>query len=787
MNYRKIIQKEIPNISREFQDYIDNPLLCDLLSLRGITTIEEAKEFLACKEKKLSSLDVFSDAKKALDRIRNAISNSEKILIWGDFDADGVTSTALMYKTLSALGANFEYFIPNREEHGHGLNLKTALQLVSKHKIKVLITVDCGISNTAEINVLNKFGVDVIVTDHHKLEGEAPNAFAILNPQAPYSLRDDLGLDEIKKLSQLAGVGVAYKLSCALLEGYTSEINDELLILACVGTISDVVPLLGENRTIVTQGLELINQKKHKGIKMLFEKNGRENITSTDIAFILTPRINAVGRLSTPQLAFDFLTQDNESSLAFILEKLDNFNKIRQSLCENIYLEARDIVLGDKKYAKQDAIVLYKEDWHIGIIGIVASKLVEEFLKPVFIITSDEQGMGRCSIRSIEGYNVYEILKKNEELFLGFGGHSLAGGFSFDINIHSVDEIKEAILNTIEELDIKPEEKNILYIDKFINASDLNVGFIQSLSILEPFGQDNPSVVFGFKDAVLKSSKTIGKNSNHLKFYVEKDGVPFECVRWNESALRLPQDSKIDLAFSASINNFGAQENIQLEAVDIYCDKYSPKASSNKVKVYDHRSKSGILSQIADYLKKDDLDIAVWAKNVATISALKNYPDISNRFTDKAKKHESLMFFDYPSTLDEFKSILNKISPSRVHLMNENFCENIESYLKTISGMLKYSNNHKNGEIDIEKIALATGTSEQFVQLALEIFEACGSIEILDVDKISYIEPVLPERVAQNSLYEILLEEFNKIIEFKKHLVEDDPDKMQEFIISCME
>ena len=784
MNFRKIEEKKVPELSRELLEYVGDPLLSHLLALRGIDTVREAKNFLECDSQNLSKLDVFADGEKALNRIKKAIENKEKILVWGDFDADGVTSSALMHKTLSALGADFEVFIPDREEHGHGISLKTALQIISKQKIKVLITVDCGISNTNEVNVISKLGTDVIITDHHKLEGECPKAFAILNAQAPYSLRDNLNLDEIKSLSQLSGVGVAYKLALALIDDCDNKIKDELAILACVGTISDVVPLLNENRVIVSKGLKLINQNKHKGISLLFETSGRKNITSTDVAFILTPRINAVGRLGSASLAFDFLIENNESSLSFILEKLDNYNKIRQSLCENIFAQAKDMVKNDKKTNSQNALVLFNNDWHIGIIGIVASKLVEEFSKPTFMVTTDENEVGRCSIRSIEGYNVYEILKRNQDLFLGFGGHSLAGGFSFDIKQHSFEEIKEAILNTIDEIKTDKQDYNCIYADKILEAKDLTTDFIKSLEKLEPCGQDNPSPIFALRNTLFKGSRQIGKNSNHLKFYCAKDGISFECVKWNEEQLLLPQDTPIDIIFSASINDFNNQETLQLEVIDVYSEKYTPKAHQGKLKLYDHRKKTNILEQISDYLNKDKPDITIWAKNINTLNILKDYPEINSRLTQKLKKFESIMFFDYPSNLEEFREILENVSPSKVHLMNNKYNENIENAIKLLSGMLKYSNNHKNGEIDIEKLSQATGVSEQFTQIALEIFESCGFIEILVIDKIKYLEPANIDKVCKNSLYEVLIEEFSKINEFKKHLAEDELDKMQELISS---
>ena len=780
MNFRKIIQKEIPKTNAEVKEIISDPLLCDLLAQRGLTTANDVKEFLDCKNNPLLGLNVFQDAKKALDRIKTAIKNKEKILVWGDFDADGVTSSALMYKTLTRLGADFEIFIPNREEHGHGINSKVALQLAAKHKIKVMITVDCGISNAAEVKLLKSLGVDIIITDHHKLEGQTPEAFAILNPQAPNSLNEELELDKIKNLSRLAGVGVAYKLCLALLD---KQEDEDLLTLACIGTISDVVPLLGENRTIVSRGLDLINKGVHKGVSMLFKSCGRENITSTDIAFILTPRINAIGRLTKPDLAFEFLIEENESALNFILEKLDNYNKIRQNLCDNIYLEASDLAKNTKN---DSAAILYKEDWHIGIIGIVASKIVEDELKPAFLVTRGANNTGRCSIRSIEGYNVYEILKRNSELFTGYGGHSLAGGFSFDMSLHTFDEIKEAILKTIDELDIKPVAQDFLSVDKILNANEINRELIDTISILEPFGQDNPQPLFALYDTTLINSKIIGKNSNHLKFFCEKDGYGFECVKWNENTFEIPAKSKIDIAFSPRVNTFNNEENIQLEINDVYCESYKKHKKTDALKIFDHRKKTGILNQIADYLKREGLDITVWAKKIKTLEILKKYPQIENKIHDDNKKHNAIMFFDYPSNPEELREILQEVQPNKIHFMNDKFEENMENILKTLSGMLKFSHNHKDGQTDILKMAFATGTSEAFVQLALEIFENCGAIEILDVDKIRYIEPIKMENVVNNSLYELLLEEFQKIIDFKKHLAEDDLDKMYELVNICL-
>ncbi len=738
MNYRKIIEKEYVELDKTLQGEIKNPLLCDLLAIREINTKERIDAFLNPKKQTLSGIDVFEDGQKAVDRIRKAIDKQERILIWGDFDADGVCSSSILHKAFAELGANFTTFIPSRKEHGHGLHSKVALQLVAKEKIKVLITVDCGISNSKEVSLLKSLGVDVIITDHHKQEDESPKAYAILNPQAQGSLKSDLSLEKIKDLCNLAGVGVAHILATALLDKCDNKnVLDEILILNCTGTISDVVPIVGENRTIVAKGLDLINSNKHLGIKKLFERCNKKEISSTDVAFLLTPRINATGRLSTPENAFEMLTSTNEAKIDMLIEKLDNYNKIRQSLCDEIFSQAKEEVLKDRSHKKAPAIIIHNSDWHLGIIGIVASRLVEEFLKPVFIMTS-EDNIYKCSIRSIGGYNVYNILKNNQELFLGFGGHSLAGGFSFDSNVANFNTVKESILKTIEEnfSDVKIE--NSLFIDKFIDSNALNMDIIKTIEQLEPFGQKNPAPLFGLKDSILKNKKTIGKENNHLKINIEKDGAEFEALKWNTSDLKIPQNGTLDVAFSVQVNTFQEKETLQLMIEDVFSQDYTNENEEVGLKIHDHREKEEIYKQIDDYVKRDNLDITVFARENQTITTLSAYSNITQKLYKNENKYKSIMLFDYPTSADELEELFNNVQPDTIHLMKAKIDNDINNYIKTLSGMLKYISNKKNGELEIEKISNFIGTSENFVQLALEIFEGISSIELLDVDKITF-------------------------------------------------
>ncbi|MBQ9688847.1 DHH family phosphoesterase, partial [bacterium] len=376
-----------------------NSVLEKLLQQRGIVKPEDIWEYLNPSEFKVISPYVFCDMRQVVDRIKHAVDNGEKILIYGDFDADGITSTSLLIKTFEHLGADVDYFIPQREKHGHGLNFSALVGVMAKRKPKLIITVDCGISNLKEVEQLKAFGVETIITDHHEAPEELPVAVGIINPKAPYKLDESLSTKEIVSLTSLAGVGVAFKLASALLAEYDK--NDfvlEILPFVALGTISDIVPLVYENRLLVTRGLELIANNKHYGLTRLLEEAGckiENGVTSEQIAFGVTPRINASGRLENVDDSVKVLISDNKKEIELAIMSLNNCNKIRQELCENMFLEAKDM------RQDENAIILFNKDWHIVIVGIVASKLVEAYHKPTFLMTySEETKQIRSSARS---------------------------------------------------------------------------------------------------------------------------------------------------------------------------------------------------------------------------------------------------------------------------------------------------------------------------------------------------------------------------------------------------
>jgi len=771
MNYNKIKIKEK---KLSIKSSTGNMLLDELLCSRNITEENEVHSFLNYSKSDFISPYVFNDMEKAVNKIKEAISKEEKILIWGDFDCDGVTSTSILYLTLKELNANVDYFIPDRLADGHGLSSKELLVQVSKNKVKLVITVDCGISNNSEVNLLKALGTQTIITDHHSTDKEIPNAFAIINPQVPNSIKENLDLRTITSLSYNSGSAIAYKLASALLNESAPELLEKLQLISSCGIIADVVPLLNENRSMVAYAIENLNKKGetlHKGIYRLLTQCGAQNITSTDIAFLLAPRINAVGRLASANLAFEFLTTTSETRINAIISELNNYNAIRQSKCLEVYEDAIRYIENNPQEKSNNAIILINKEWHIGIIGIVAAKIVEKYNKPCFLMTIDENNNARCSIRSNEGINVYKILKENENLFLGFGGHALAGGFSFNLDEIPFEKVKTSILETINQYKDTQFEYNTLYADLELNPDDINFDLIETINRLEPFGQNNENPIFVMKNVILEDFKTIGKENNHLRMIFSKENKKYNCVKWSENELNIPIGTKCDIAFYPKINNFNDIQTIQFEIVDVYSEIIQKNKQEKSFKIYDHRKKTNILEQISQYLKKDGLDIGVWAKTIKTKNKLSGFAAIQNKFINDTNQHEILMMFDYPSSKEELNTILREIKPQKLHIMNYEIDENIENYIKQLSGMLKYCANNNNGTIDIYKISQSLGVNENFIQICLEILEELESIEILDIDKINYIKAFNFEMFKNNSLFENLKTEFNKTIDFKKSLL----------------
>ena len=531
-----------------------------LLLLRGICDNSKITSYISKTLDGVHNPFLFNDMDIACDRIIHAIKEKEKITVYGDYDVDGVTSTTVLTDFLSSVGADVDYYIPDRFSEGYGLNI-LAINRIARKGSKLLITVDCGIASIGEIEFAKTQKLDVIVTDHHSCKAELPRAVAVINPKR---------LDSTYPFSGLAGVGVAFKLILALakkLNLNTKEVFFKYADLVAIGTIADIVPLLDENRIIADKGISAIQNTNNPGIKALLEVSGCSDreINSSLIAFSLAPRINAAGRMEKASLSVDLFKAKNYGDALNIAEHLVQLNSYRQQTERKIYDEASALA---EKQENPLVYVLKAKGWHHGVIGIVASKLVDKLSKPC-ILLSEEDGKCKGSGRSIEGFNLFDALSDSEDILTAFGGHAQAAGLS--ISSENVDEFTKKINNYAK--GIITDEMLIprLIIDCEITPSHITLDWAKALNKLEPFGCDNELPVFALLGVKILSANTMGAENQHLFMRVQKENLSFSAVGFGmgDYAGRIMRGDSADIAFTMNINKYNGTESVQLLLKDI--------------------------------------------------------------------------------------------------------------------------------------------------------------------------------------------------------------------------
>lgn len=494
-------------------------LVASLLVNRGMDSVEEAREFLFPQDQSFHDPYLLKDMDIAVARIKQAIEQQEQIFIFGDYDADGVSSTTIMMKTLTELGAKVQFYIPNRFTEGYGPN-EPAFRYAAESGVRVIITVDTGISALHEAKVAKELGMDLIITDHHEPGPELPEAFAIIHPKLP---------DSTYPFRDLAGVGVAFKLAHALY-GYVPE---HLLDIAVIGTIADLVSLKGENRLIAKTGIQKLKTTQCVGLKAMFKLTGvnPSTINEETVGFLLAPRINAAGRLDSADIAVHLLLTNDPYEAESIAEEMEELNKQRQALVNKIAEEAIKEVEDYYPISQNSVLVVGKEGWNAGVIGIVASKLVEKYYRPTIVLSFDkEKGVAKGSARSIAGFDLFHNLSTCRDILPHFGGHPMAAGMT--LNLENVDELRQR-LNTLADEQLTVEDFTpIAHIDSLIDLVDIQLSSIEELQKLSPYGVDNPKPKVLLNKVNLAAIRKIGSEQNHLKVTFEMssstlDGVGF--------------------------------------------------------------------------------------------------------------------------------------------------------------------------------------------------------------------------------------------------------------------
>ena len=533
-------------------------ITAQLLANRGITDGEAAADFMRTTLSSCHDPFLLKDMDKAVYRIKKGISEGERMLVYGDYDVDGMTGVTILYSALKNLGANVESYIPNRLEEGYGLN-NNAVKNACKNGFTLIITVDCGITSFREIEYAKSLKIDVIVTDHHEIvESRVPLAYAVINPmqkECEYPFK------------HLAGVGIAYKLVKALYSD-TAFFAEDFLDLVSLGTVADIAPLIGENRTLTKYGLDELNRRSRVGLKALMDASGLngKDISSGHIGFILGPRINAMGRIGSPQKALELLLSSDEEAAVELAKVLNTENRARQKIESAITEDALSMIERDVNFKYHKVIVLANQGWHPGVIGIVASKIADRFYRPTILISLDGK-LGKGSGRSIERFHLFEYLFRCRDVLSGFGGHESACGITIEKDRVSEfrDRINEEASRDVDESVFSPR----LDIDMDVPLNMLSEDVINEIETLSPFGPDNPRPVLASRGLVVKDApRQIGKNG--FKMWVTDNRITCEAVNFGKGSLDCPvAGSTLDLAYMPSINNWQGLQSIQLELLDI--------------------------------------------------------------------------------------------------------------------------------------------------------------------------------------------------------------------------
>ena len=540
------------------------PLLAQLLVNRGIDNKESARAFLSPRLSDMADPRLLTGMEEAVDVIYNAVCGQEPITIYGDYDADGLTGAALLYHFFKQINVPSRIYVPNRLTEGYGLNGR-AIERIARERRGVLITVDCGISNMKEVAIAKRLGLKVVITDHHKIPADSNFLCPTVNPHREDSLYPD---------QNLAGVGVAFLLAVAVRsrlreKGYFKNHNEpeikDLLDLVAIGTIADQVALIGQNRAFVRQGLACLKHTKWNGLKALLMASCVDplDIDPRDIAFRIAPRLNAPGRISSPNICVRLLTDENIEVNEQLATEINQANAVRQRLEQNVLGEIYEAIERDNGQLAESVLVFGGEGWHEGVLGIVASRLVDSYSRPALVLTFEGE-MAKGSGRSIDQFDLYEAISQLESLFERFGGHSHAAGFALKRkNFHKLKRaISEIGLEKLQSRDLRP----VLEIDAEIDFSDVSWNLIKEVEALAPFGNGNPEPLFCTRSAEIVEARVVGEK--HLKMLLRQDGKIYDAIGFSMGNRKPKVGHCIDIAYTPQLNRWQGHENIQLRLID---------------------------------------------------------------------------------------------------------------------------------------------------------------------------------------------------------------------------
>ena len=704
IKYNWIYPNYDENFIKELESYSISKNIAKILNARNITDMTSVKKYFSDEYEEGYDPFLMHDMQKAVDRINEAIENEEKILVYGDYDADGITSTVLLVETLISMGANVSSYIPNRFEEGYGPN-KEAFTKIIDSGITLIITVDNGIAGVEEVDLANELGCDVIVTDHHKIQDTIPNAYAIIHPEHPE------GNYPFKKL---AGVGVAFKLAHALLEIFP----DFLLDLVAIGTIADMVSITDENRVFVKQGLELINEDPRIGLKMLLELSGIDTkIDEQTVGFYIAPKLNSIGRMDSAKLGLTFLMAEEPVTARALAEQIEQYNIQRKQITEDIVKDVISKIENSEK--KQKNVIMVSGEYHEGVLGIVASNIVEKYQKPVFIM-NEKEGVLKGSARSIFDFNIYVAMNKISDLFLAFGGHTLAAGFSFEKS--NFEKIQEFLDNEFEEFKQNNDLKANKNIDIVTSLEDISYQFLNSLDALKPYGMDFEKPTILIENAMVLNKAYFGSEKQYLRLTIADEVGNLDCITFKDSVTfdKVEKNDIIDLLCNIDKNNFNGRTKLQAHIIDIHIKEF-----------------------LFEDLRFINYDISNIDINCLKLS--KHRDDKDNNFYQYKdldslidKKFEYIYLLDIPTSKEYLYKIIN-LKPKKVFLICEEKQVLSDVYfidknrlIKLFNLILSTNNKQINVAQQLDKLLVVLKTNVDSLKIMIQIFKELELINFVN-------------------------------------------------------
>ena len=704
IKYNWIYPNYDENFIKELESYSISTNIAKILNARNITDMNSVKKYFSDEYEEGYDPFLMHDMQKAVDRINEAIENEEKILVYGDYDADGITSTVLLVETLISMGANVSSYIPNRFEEGYGPN-KEAFTKIIDSGITLIITVDNGIAGVEEVDLANELGCDVIVTDHHKIQDTIPNAYAIIHPEHPE------GNYPFKKL---AGVGVAFKLAHALLEIFP----DFLLDLVAIGTIADMVSITDENRIFVKQGLELINEDPRIGLKMLLELSGIDTkIDEQTVGFYIAPKLNSIGRMDSAKLGLSFLMAEDPVTARALAEQIEQYNIQRKQVTEDIVKDVISKIENSEK--KQKNVIMISGEYHEGVLGIVASNIVEKYQKPVFIM-NEKEGVLKGSARSIFDFNIYEAMNKISDLFLAFGGHTLAAGFSFEKS--NFEKIEEFLDNEFEEFKQNNDLKANKNIDIVTSLEDISYQFLNSLDALKPYGMDFEKPTVLIENAMVLNKAYFGSEKQYLRLTIADEVGNLDCITFKDSVTfdKVEKNDIIDLLCNIDKNNFNGRTKLQAHIIDIHIKEF-----------------------LFEDLRFINYDIANIDINCLKLS--KHRDDKDNNFYQYKdldslidKEFEYIYLLDIPTSKEYLYKIIN-LKPKKVFLICEEKQVLSDVYfidknrlIKLFNLILSTNNKQINVAQQLDQLLVVLKTNVDSLKIMIQIFKELELINFVN-------------------------------------------------------